>query len=44
MIANHLYHSTQPDELSLDIGDVVNVTRKMVDGMFRKKKNRFLFK
>lgn len=28
----HAYQGKQPDELSLDLGDVVNVTRKMADG------------
>ncbi len=30
--AIHSYVSTQPDELSLEIADVVNVLRKMADG------------
>lgn len=32
MIVRHEYQATQPDELSLDPGDIVNVTRKMADG------------
>lgn len=32
VIAKHTYLGLQPDELNLDPGDVVNVTRKMADG------------
>jgi hypothetical protein len=32
----HAYQALEPDELSLDLGDVVNVSRKMVDGEFSK--------
>lgn len=32
VIAKHSYVGLQPDELNLDPGDVVNVTRKMTDG------------
>ena len=32
VVAKHEYHPLQPDELNLEIGDVVNVTRKMADG------------
>lgn len=30
----HSYQSLEPDELSLDIGEVVNVLKKMKDGEF----------
>jgi hypothetical protein len=30
--AIHPYVATQPDELSLEVADVVNVLRKMADG------------
>lgn len=32
-MANHSYQALQPDEISLDVGDVVNVSRKMADGI-----------
>lgn len=32
VMAKHTYLGLQPDELNLDPGDVVNVTRKMADG------------
>lgn len=32
VMAKHTYVGLQPDELNLDPGDVVNVTRKMADG------------
>uniref|UniRef100_A0A1L8DM52 Putative guanine nucleotide exchange factor tim n=1 Tax=Nyssomyia neivai TaxID=330878 RepID=A0A1L8DM52_9DIPT len=34
VIVRHEYQATQPDELSLDPGDIVNVTRKMADGWY----------
>ncbi|KAF6210125.1 hypothetical protein GE061_015881 [Apolygus lucorum] len=34
VVASHSYPSTQPDELSLQPGDVVNVLTKMADGWF----------
>ena len=34
VLANHTYTASQPDELSLQLGDVVNVLRKMVDGWY----------
>lgn len=34
VIAIYEFTSAQPDELSLCIGDVVNVLKKMKDGMF----------
>lgn len=34
VVADHSYNATQPDELGLDIGDAVNVTKKMGDGNF----------
>lgn len=34
MTVLHAYQGKQPDELNLDIGDVVNVTRKMADGEY----------
>lgn len=34
MTVLHSYQGKQPDELNLDIGDVVNVTRKMADGEY----------
>ncbi|XP_055611034.1 uncharacterized protein LOC129757763 [Uranotaenia lowii] len=34
VIAVHPYHALQPDELDLDIKDVVNVHRKMADGWY----------
>lgn len=43
VVANHTYLGLQPDELNLDPGDVVNVTRKMADGKFFLIKNNFLF-
>ena len=30
--ATHAYHGGQPDELSLEVSDVVNVLKKMADG------------
>ncbi|KAJ9590440.1 hypothetical protein L9F63_016527, partial [Diploptera punctata] len=33
--AVHSYSSHQPDELSLDVGDVVNVLRKITDGWYQ---------
>jgi hypothetical protein len=32
--AIHPYVATQPDELSLEVADVVNVLRKMADGNY----------
>jgi len=32
VMAIHHYVASQPDELSLEAGDVVNVLRKMIDG------------
>jgi len=32
VMALHPYVACQPDELSLEVGDVVNVLRKMSDG------------
>lgn len=34
VLANHTYTASQPDELSLQLGDVVNVLRKMADGLY----------
>ncbi|BES96896.1 Rho guanine nucleotide exchange factor (GEF) [Nesidiocoris tenuis] len=34
VVASHTYPSSQPDELSLQPGDVVNVLTKMADGWF----------
>ncbi|KAJ6640769.1 Ephexin-1 [Pseudolycoriella hygida] len=34
VMAKHTYLGLQPDELNLDPGDVVNVTRKMADGWY----------
>ncbi|XP_065082077.1 uncharacterized protein Exn [Ochlerotatus camptorhynchus] len=34
VVAIHPYHALQPDELDLDITDVVNVHRKMADGWY----------
>lgn len=34
VIAKHAYENNEPDVLNLDIGDVVNVIRKLPDGMF----------
>lgn len=34
VLANHTYAASQPDELSLQLGDVVNVLRKMADGWY----------
>lgn len=35
VIVKHAYQALEPDELALDLGDVVNVSRKMIDGEFR---------
>lgn len=32
VVAKHQFSATEPDLLSLEPGDVVNVTRKMADG------------
>jgi neuronal guanine nucleotide exchange factor len=32
VLAKHTYIGLQPDELALDPGDIVNVSRKMADG------------
>lgn len=32
VIAKHAYENNEPDVLNLDVGDVVNVTRKLPDG------------
>lgn len=44
-MAKHTYLGLQPDELNLDPGDVVNVTRKMADGnsFLWMRQTRFLF-
>lgn len=34
MIAKHRYVALQPDELSLEMGDIINVFRKMADGWY----------
>lgn len=34
VMAKHVYQAQEPDELALDPGDIVNVTKKMADGMF----------
>lgn len=34
VVASHAYSSSQPDELALQPGDVVNVLTKMADGWF----------
>lgn len=39
--AVHSYTASQPDELNLNKGDVINVTRKMADGEWRE--NCFFF-
>lgn len=31
VVIKHAYQSLEPDELTLDVGDVVNVLRKMKD-------------
>lgn len=38
--AKHPYAALQPDELQLDAGDVVNVTRKMADGKRARARSR----
>ncbi|XP_073836910.1 ephexin isoform X2 [Musca autumnalis] len=35
VIAKHAYESNEPDGLNLEIGDVVNVTRKLPDGWYQ---------
>ena len=32
VIATHTYENNEPDVLNLEVGDVVNVTRKLPDG------------
>ena len=39
VIAVHPYQALQPDELDLDIKDVVNVHRKMADGNYKPPQN-----
>ena len=44
--AIHPYVATQPDELSLEVADVVNVLRKMADGNISQiflENNRFVY-
>lgn len=36
VVVKHVYQALEPDELGLDTGDVVNVSKKMVDGEFDK--------
>ncbi|XP_059218276.1 uncharacterized protein LOC106092931 isoform X1 [Stomoxys calcitrans] len=35
VIAKHSYENNEPDGLSLEVGDVVNVTRKLPDGWYQ---------
>ncbi|XP_037823877.1 rho guanine nucleotide exchange factor 16 isoform X2 [Lucilia sericata] len=35
VIAKHAYENNEPDVLNLDVGDVVNVTRKLPDGWYK---------
>ncbi|XP_067644169.1 rho guanine nucleotide exchange factor 19 isoform X2 [Eurosta solidaginis] len=35
VIAKHVYETREPDALSLEVGDVINVTRKLPDGWYQ---------
>ena len=42
-MAVHTYNKNQDDELSLEIGDMVNILRKMPDGRLSPEKFQHLF-